>query len=67
MEMCIAELKATAIQGGVRNIFASPFTLRDSLETLLCRYAFRLSPDKRQWMTHTQIETRSVQRFIHST
>ena len=53
MEMCIAELKATAIQGGVRNIFTSPFTLRDSLETLLCRYAFRLSPDKRQWMTHT--------------
>jgi hypothetical protein len=53
MEMCIAELKAAAIQGGVRNIFTSPFTLRDSLETLLSRYAFRLSPDKRQWMTHT--------------
>ena len=25
--MCIAELKAAAIQGGVRNIFTSPFTL----------------------------------------
>ena len=37
----------------LKNIFTSPFTLRDSLETLLCRYAFRLSPDKRQWMTHT--------------
>ena len=31
----------------MRNIFTSPFTLRDSLKTLPCRYAFRWTSDKR--------------------
>ena len=31
----------------MRNIFTSPFTLRDNLKTLPCRYAFRWTSDKR--------------------